>query len=45
MDYEDKRETLINLMIDIEYERSVDFIIYKPDEWNKFAAIHMTSGK
>lgn len=36
INYIDKRETLMDLMMNIEYERSVDFIIYKPEEWDRY---------
>jgi predicted nucleotidyltransferase len=36
IDYLDKRETLMDLMMNIDYERSVDFIIYKPEDWDRY---------
>ncbi|MHC1684549.1 MAG: nucleotidyltransferase domain-containing protein [Clostridiaceae bacterium] len=35
-DYQDKKETLMDLLLNVEYERDVDFIIYKPDDWEKY---------
>lgn len=36
INYTNKKEMLMDLMMNTEYERSVDFIIYKPEEWNKY---------
>lgn len=36
LDYEDKQETLMDLLINIDYDRDVDFILYSPEEWNKY---------
>lgn len=36
MDYEDKQETLMEMLMNIEYDRDVDFILYKPEEWEKY---------
>ncbi len=34
--YEDKQQTLMDLLINIDYERDVDFILYRPEEWEKY---------
>lgn len=34
--YEDKQKLLINLLINVECERDVDFILYRPEEWDKY---------
>jgi uncharacterized protein len=31
--YEDKRKLLIDLSLNIEYSRDIDFILYRPEEW------------
>lgn len=36
MEYEDKRKILMEMLIDIEYDRDVDLILYKPEEWEKY---------
>lgn len=33
--YENKKDKLLDMLINIEYERDVDFIIYRPEEWSK----------
>lgn len=32
-DYEDKQKLLTELLINVDYERDVDFILYRPEEW------------
>lgn len=34
--YEDKEEILMDLLLNIDYERDVDFILYRPEEWEKY---------
>lgn len=34
--YEDKRQLLTDLLLNIDYERDVDFILYRPEEWEKY---------
>lgn len=34
--YEDKKEKLMDMLINVEYDRDVDFILYRPDEWNNY---------
>lgn len=34
--YEDKQKLLMNLLINVDYERDVDFILYRPEEWEKY---------
>lgn len=36
MEYEDKQEVLMDMLMNIESDRDVDFILYKPDEWEKY---------
>lgn len=35
-DYENKKEMLMDMLINIEYERDVDFILYRQDEYEKY---------
>lgn len=35
-DYEDKQKLLTELLINIDYARDVDFILYKPKEWELY---------
>jgi predicted nucleotidyltransferase len=35
-DYEDKKKLLNELLINLEYSRDVDFVLYKPSEWDKY---------
>lgn len=32
-DYEDKRKMLLDMMMNIDCERDVDYILYRPKEW------------
>lgn len=34
--YENKKDKLLDMLINIEYERDVDFILYRPEEWYKY---------
>lgn len=34
--YENKKEKLIDMLTSIEYHRDVDFIIYRPEEWEQY---------
>jgi uncharacterized protein len=34
--YEDKKDKLMEMLINIEYHRDVDFILYRPEEWSKY---------
>lgn len=34
-EYEDKKNLLMDMLINIDSERDVDFILYRPDEWEK----------
>lgn len=36
LEYEDKKEKLLDMLINIEYHRDVDFILYRPQEWDKY---------
>ncbi|WP_246582856.1 nucleotidyltransferase domain-containing protein [Clostridium mobile] len=36
LNYEDKQEALMDLLMNIEYDRDVDFILYRPGEWEKY---------
>ncbi|MEG2017290.1 MAG: nucleotidyltransferase domain-containing protein, partial [Clostridium sp.] len=36
MEYQDKQEVLMDILINVESERDVDFILYKPEEWEKY---------
>lgn len=35
-DYTNKKDKLLDMLVSIEYSRDVDFIIYRPEEWNKY---------
>ena len=35
-DYKDKKEALMDMLINIECERDVDFILYRCKEWEKY---------
>lgn len=34
--YEDKKEKLMDMLINVQYNRDVDFILYRPEEWDKY---------
>lgn len=34
--YEDKKAKLMDMLININSERDVDFILYRPDAWDKY---------
>lgn len=34
--YENKKEMLMDMLMNIEYERDVDFILYRQDEYEKY---------
>lgn len=34
--YEEKQKFLMDLLLNINYERDVDFILYRPEEWQKY---------
>lgn len=33
--YDNKKDKLIDMLTNIEYQRDVDFILYRPEEWEK----------
>lgn len=33
--YEDKKSKLVDMLINIDSERDIDFILYRPESWNK----------
>ena len=35
-EYEDKKARLMDMLININSERDVDFILYRPDAWDKY---------
>lgn len=34
--YEDKKDKLLDMLINIEYDRDVDFILYRPEVWDRY---------
>lgn len=34
--YEDKKTTLVDMLINIDSERDIDFILYRPEAWDKY---------
>lgn len=34
--YKDKKEILMDMLMNIQYERDVDFILYRPEEWELY---------
>ena len=38
MEYEDKQEVLMDMLMNVESNRDVDFILYKPEEWVNYSS-------
>lgn len=34
--YDSKKDKLMDMLINIEYNRDVDFILYRPEEWEEY---------